>query len=398
MKSLSLTVVTLLGTISPLVGMADEVRLEHGGRVHGEILRGGDTPRSQLAVLSPWGRMVLDRGQIAQVLSEEPAKIEYVRRAPTVSDTADSQFALAQWCRDNGLGNELRTHLARVLELDPEHEEARRLLGYQHINGQWVTRGELLASRGLIRHGGDYRTRQEVALVERKEQAEETARQWKKRLRGWRNDLAKGNNEVARAAAEAFANLKNPEASGALAELLSDEPNIRVKVLLIDAAGRVNTSVTLQALVRIALNEPNLEARAASLERLRDSGRLALAGPFVASLRSADNFRVNLAADGLAVLGDENTIRPLIDALVTTHRTRTGNDSGGDTYSLNTGTGQHSFGGSGPKVVKRDLKNPRVLNALVELTDVNFLYDESRWREWLASREIVVSVDLRRDP
>ena len=78
-------------------------------------------------------------------------------------------------------------------------------------------------------------------------------------------------------------------------------------------------------------------------------------------------------------------------------KTRTGNNSGGDTYSLNTGTGQHSFGGGGPKVVKRDLKNPRVLSALVKLTDVNFLYDESRWREWLASREVIVSVDLRRD-
>ena len=320
MKSLLLLAATLSGVMNLATGMADEVRLEHGGRVHGEVLRGGDTPRSQLAVQSPWGRLVLDRGQIARVLSEEPAKVEYARRAPTVSDSADSQFALAQWCRDNGLGNELRTHLARVLELDPEHEEARRLLGYQHINGQWVTRGELLASRGLVRHGGDYRTSQEVALVERAEQAEETARQWNLRLRNWRNDLSKNNNEVARTAADAFASLKDPQSSSALAELLLGEQNTPVKILLIDAAGRINTPLTLHALVRIALEDPNLEARTASLERLRGSGRLALAGPFVASLRSTDNFRVNLAADGLAVLGDENTIRPLIDALVTTHK------------------------------------------------------------------------------
>ncbi len=399
MKSLFLIAgIALAGANNSLFAVADEVSLEHGGHVHGEVLRGGDTLRSQLAVQSPWGRIVFDRNQVAKVLSEGPAKVEYARRAPTVSDSADSQFALAQWCRNNGLGDELRLHLARVLELDPEHAEARQLLGYQHKGGQWVTREELLASRGMVRHDGDYRTRQEIALVERAKQAEETARQWKNRLRGWRDDLTGGNADAVRSAAEAFATLEDPQASGALAELLSSERNSRLKVLLIDAAGRVNTSVTLHALVRIALEDSDPEARTASLERLQSSGRLALTGPFVAALRSPNNFQVNLAADGLALLGDESSLRPLVEALVTVHKTRTGNDSGGDTYSLNTGTGQHSFGGGGPKIIQRDLQNPRVLNALVQLTGVNFLYDELRWREWLASREVIVSVDLRRDP
>ena len=95
---------------------ADDVTLKHGGVLRGEVVREADSPRSQILIGTPWGRISMPRSRVGRVVPTSPAKVEYRRRAPTVSDTADAQFALAKWCRDNGLGDELRVHLKRVLE------------------------------------------------------------------------------------------------------------------------------------------------------------------------------------------------------------------------------------------------------------------------------------------
>lgn len=378
-------------------GQADEIELEHGGRLRGELRRDADTPRSVLALQSPWGPITVRRSAVGRVSPVSPAQAEYRRRAPTVSDTPEAQLALANWCRDNGLGDELRVHLRRVLEFDPEHAEARRLLGHQQLNGQWVTRDELLASRGLVRHDGEYRTQQEIDLVERAATAERVRREWSERLADWRSDLTHRDPERVRAAVGRLADLADTAAGPALAAMLSDEQDAATRVLLIGAAGRLATAATLQALAAVALDADDDESRAAALEELSESGRLGLTAPFVAALGAKDNNRVNLAADGLAALGDDRTLAPLIEALTTTHRIRVAPDTPGDTYSFTPTAGQFSFGG-GPSVITRELRNPRVHRALVAMTGVNFLYDKDRWRQWLADRQVTAAVDLRRDP
>lgn len=391
------TPLTLALSLLALVGAADEVRLESGGAIRGEVIRDGDLPRSVVAVESPWGRVHLPRTDVASVTPQSPAHAEYRRRAPTVSDTADSQMALALWCRDRGLGDELRVHAARVLELDPEHEQARQLLGYRQVNGQWMTRDDLLARRGLVRHDGEYRTRQEIELVKQAEAVEAATREWKRKLGDLREELGSPRAEVARNAAEALTELTDPLALGPLIELLYDERDPRAKPVLIRAVGQYNNGAALGALVRVALEDPDPEARAVSLEQLATSARPGLAAPFVGALGSSDNVAINRAADALLALGADDAAGPLVEALVSTHRFRVGNDSGGDTYSMNTGAGTHSFGGNSPKVIKRQMKNPSVLNALVELTGVNFSYDQHAWMAWLASRQREVEIDLRRD-
>ena len=51
---------------------------------------------------------------------------EYERIRPTYADTAEAQWELAQWCREHKLPAQRTVHLRRVIELDPEHVEARR--------------------------------------------------------------------------------------------------------------------------------------------------------------------------------------------------------------------------------------------------------------------------------
>jgi hypothetical protein len=397
------TLLPLLALLASLAAIArgDVVELASGGKIEGTVVTDSGRPRNELAVDTPWGRLVVPRSAASKIKTRTPAEAEYDRRAPTVPDTVESQLALAQWCRDNGLVDQLRTHLGRVIALDPEHADARRQLGYQQVSGRWMSRDEVLASRGLIRHDGAYRTAQEVEVLERQRVAEERAREWRGRLGALRRDLDDRRPAVARAAAEELASLSDPAAAGPLADLLLDEHNPVAKQLLARAAAAFSSPATLGAVARVAIEDDDPETRAAAIEALHaaaDRGLQGLAAPFVGSLRSSNNETVNRAADALAVIGGDVAVGALVDALVTTHKFRVGNEGGGDTYSMNTATGQHSFGGGGPKIIRQDLQNPRVLQALVALTGENFNYDEPSWRSWLASRQIEERFDLRRDP
>ncbi|MEO1497491.1 MAG: HEAT repeat domain-containing protein [Planctomycetota bacterium] len=387
--------VLALGGVGALAS-ADVVELEGGGRIRGEVVRDGSLPRNQLPVETPWGSVVLDRGRVERLAVESPAEAEYLRRAPTVSDTIAGHHAFALWCRDNGLGDAMRRHLSRVLELDPNHEASRTLLGYQRVGDAWLNREERLAARGLVRHEGEYRTQQEIELLDRKSAVDARVREWKRRLEKLREQLGDPDREQSRAAAEVLLTLGDALAAEPLAEWLGEETDRRVRQLLIEATGALPGGATLGVLVGLALEDDDPEARALAIEQLATSRAEGLATPFVAALASKNNETINRAADALASLGGPGELSPLIDALVTTHKFRTGPDSG-ETYSFNPGSGQFSFGG-GPRVRSLDANNPRVLAALTELTDANFGFDEKRWRAWLATQQVAAQVDLRRDP
>ena len=53
--------------------------------------------------------------------------------------------------------------------------------------------------------------------------------------------------------------------------------------------------------------------------------------------------------------------------------------------------------GVGKKNNKVSVKNNRVLEALVLLTGVNFEWNASAWRAWLANRQAPPDFDPRRD-
>ena len=61
-----------------------------------------------------------------------------------------------------------------------------------------------------------------------------------------------------------------------------------------------------------------------------------------------------------------------------------------------TGGGGLSMGSSA-KIIKRDLNNQQVLDALVALTGSNFGFDKSAWRNWYSSQQKPGAIDARRD-
>ncbi|QDV80730.1 HEAT repeat domain-containing protein [Botrimarina mediterranea] len=402
MVRLSLTAACVAAIAAAQPAPADQVELATGSRLDARVASEPAESRSHVALESEYGRLVLDRDRVARAVNETPAEAEYRRRSPSVSDTAEAQFALANWCRDNGVAEGMRRHLARVLELDPEHAEARMLLGYQQIDGQWMTRDDVLAARGLVRWKGGYRTPQEVALLEQAEQAEAAALAWRNQLAQWRESLDGADRDAARRAEESLLTLADPAATAELLKLLADEKTPQVRRLLMKSLGSLGTPDALATLANHGIADVDPDVRAEAVDQLIASGRPGLAIPFVKALRADNPFYINNAAWALGRLQAASAIDPLIDALVTTHKRQVGNDSGGDSYSVGFnpatgGGGTFGFGGGGPKIVAKNSRNPQVLDTLVHLTGENFQYSKEKWRAWLADQQVAQDIDLRRD-
>lgn len=377
---------------------ADVVELESGGRLVGQLVNQEDGDRDKIYLeLDSGGRVTLDRSAVRRAIPQSAEATTYRQRAASVPDTAQANWDLAEWCRKHRLGDEAEAHSRRVIELDPNHQDARRALGYSMQRGKWMTRDELMESRGLVRYEGSYRTPQEIELLERRERGAESAVNWKKQLARWRRDLGSPKPQESMMAAEQFQQLRNPGAASALVRLLKREQNLDVRDLLIATAAQIDHPTTVQTLATLSLNSPRNEERLTCLEHLIKANRPGLAEIYSRQLTSKNNDIVNRAGSALGILGADETLGALIGALVTTHEYQVGNNAPGDTNIGMDGSGGFTFGKGEAKVIRRDLRNPGVKTALVEMTGENFGYDEQAWRRWLANRTTSQVVDLRRD-
>jgi hypothetical protein len=137
-----------------------------------------------------------------QAFSDDDRLARYRRKRGQYPRTVDGQLALARWCLHEKLVGQARAHLSQVLELNPDHMEARRLLGFRLINGQWVEEQEL--AKAAARH-----RRSHAAL-----------RQWKPRLEEIRKGLGSGSRRVRQAARAKLMAIDDPGAVGAVEQVL----------------------------------------------------------------------------------------------------------------------------------------------------------------------------------
>jgi hypothetical protein len=125
----------------------------------------------------------------------DKALAEYRQQRAQAADTIPGQLELASWCSARKLDDQARAHLTRVLDFNPDHVEARRLLGFVLINGTWVSQQEIAE-----------------AWARAREAAIRTAK-WSPRLQDLRASLLRGGRPQARAA---LLEIRDPEACGAI--------------------------------------------------------------------------------------------------------------------------------------------------------------------------------------
>jgi hypothetical protein len=376
---------------------ADVFVLNSGGQIEGTLVTTPDAPRDKYVIKTDLGGVLtLAKDQVKEIVKRKPAEIEYDKKRHLFPDTVEGQWELAEWCQANHLGEARKTHLRRILELDPNHAGARSALGYSKFDGQWKTQDEVMTERGYVEYKGRWRLPQEIEILEQERKNDLALKGWYANLKRWR-DWYDGDrhDEAVRCIRE----IKDPLAVRALSQLLEKDTDQAVRILAAEALNNCGTSGAVALLSAASLEDESQEVRLSCLDYLTDGKHPETLGYFILKLHDKDNKIVNHAAVALSRMKDQSAIAPLIDALVTNHKFKLVPGGPQGNYSTtfgSNGAGGFSFGGSQPKVVSQDIQNPSVLDALVTLTNANYNYDKTAWKNWLATQRKSKMLDPRR--
>ena len=394
----------IVATSAPAV-RADLFELKDGGEVVGAVIERSEA--GDYVVRTADGAQIsLDRNSIHRIVQHDEATAEYRRKSRSAPDTVESHRELAEWCRVHKMLDAADHHLARVAELDPADEDARRSLGYMRVGERWLTSDELMTERGMIFYDGKYRTKQDAALREREKKQSTVNVDWFQQLKRGRGFLDHRRPErVAEGQAHILA-INDPQAAPSLIRVMEAEEDDDVFEFFLRVLAQLDHPAALQQRFAYTLDpDMNPEFRAQARDYLVRWPRPVPIVPYVNALKSKNNAVVNLAGVALGQLGDPAAISPLIDALVTNHTrvVNPGNGGGGDQMSASFnpsggGGGGLSMGGNAPKVVKEDYNNERVHQALMKLSGKqNFEFDEPALRAWYVDMQIRQNVNARRD-
>jgi hypothetical protein len=376
---------------------AEVFRLKSGGQVEGEWLNRNESPRKNYLIRTRDGaQLALAESAVhaPQRLSDAEQKYQEVRSK--YANTVEAQWELAEFCRTNGLPKLRELHLRQILELDPDHSASRVALGYTKHNGKWTTQKEKMAAQGYFYHDGNYRTRQEIAMVEQLKQSHAARRSWTGKLKKWRASL----NDKRRAdeARESILAIKDPAAVDAIGDMIASERSRDAKLLLVDALANIEGQAAIFLLAKLSLDDKDSEVRAVAREHLERIKSPFALDYFIRELRSKDNERINLAAQGLEKLGEQSAVQPLIESLVTKHQFKVTRGNPGQIGGTFGGPGGGTFSSGGSVSIEtKNLVNPSVLDALRSLTGVDFDQNVEGWRRWYASKRQLDFINARRD-
>ena len=399
----AMVLMLLIATASKSGG--DEFILKNGGRLEGELLNPDQSPRQNYVVrLGDNQQVTLDAGQVRQVRPKSESQRAYEQWLTKMPQTAEGNWKMADWCGRHKLREQEQLHLAEVIRLEPDHELARRRLGYIRLEGQWIKPEEHQREQGYQLHGGRYRVSQDIEAIQRREEQERAEKELEKELARTigrlRDEVRKGGSSGE--ARQQLMKFRQPLAVPALAEALAEEQDRTFKAVCIDVLGQIEGPAAMGALVQGALDDPDQETRLQCVDQLQRRQDPRATDELVQALKSRNSRRINRAAVALGRLKDPWVIPYLIDVLRTKHVQQIQSNPGqiGASFSRD-GSGGSGLGGLqlGGQTIRREYvqDNRAVLDALIALSGgANFLYDQARWRQWYIQTNTVAEANLRR--
>jgi hypothetical protein len=175
----------------------------------------------------------------------------YLAEREKAADTAEGQLALADYCRREGLTEQMRAALTRVLEHNPNHAGARAALGFRRMGPLWLSREEIEAEETIAQAqeesvrkwrstmeeiaaalNGDSPRRRSMAAQRLLEQRDPSAIAAMERI------ISPTRDDAARAVIAALAEMPEPEASLSLARHAVYYPSLAVREEASSALGR----------------------------------------------------------------------------------------------------------------------------------------------------------------
>jgi len=133
------TAILTLGLASAAI--ADEVLLKNGRTIVGIAHEDG----GRVVVETRLGDIGFPKADVESIIPGTTPLHEYQERLSALDNTCATPadiFGLASWAREQGLVRYVHGLLQRTIEADPDHAEARRLLGFVRYEDRWVMASE----------------------------------------------------------------------------------------------------------------------------------------------------------------------------------------------------------------------------------------------------------------
>lgn len=371
----------------------DEVLLKNGGKILGRLIPPASSNASEVRIGTTDGITVtLAEEEVKDTKLIGPAAEEYGKQLALTPDTTEGHMRLADWCVKNGAVSRQRIHLQRVLEMDPDHAEARKKLGYRRmVDGTWGTTEDEMRAQGKVYYKGRWITTQQRDLLLSKKMDKLEENKYSKLISQWKKDLGTRKDEEAKAN---FRTLVSPQAVPGLLSAWKTERRLRAKQVYVLTLGRIGSIEAKNFLQVVAVDDPSEDLRMAAIDELRRFQDKAVTEYLISRLspKKSLNPHINRAAAALGEIGDTTAIPALIEALSTTHvyTVSQGSSPGQMSSTFGTGsTGGSSFSAGGKaKSIRKLQQNQGVLNALEKMTGVNFLYEKEAWAAWLRNNPV----------
>lgn len=156
----------------PAKGSAVAIELSNGS-----VLRGVYDGEREGAVWlkQDQGETGIEPATIASIRAEDNPTAGFRRRAAAVdSKDAAALWRLALWAGEHGLDDSAQDLARKVVKLEPDHGEARTLLGHHKVGGEWLDYEGAMQARGFVEHKGRWLSRESYERILRDQQEQES--------------------------------------------------------------------------------------------------------------------------------------------------------------------------------------------------------------------------------
>lgn len=136
---------------------ADDLTLRNGATFTGVVREQGD----KVTIETDYGSMTFRKIDVRSVVKGRDPVGDFDAKIRVASSTRELA-AVAAWALDNGLPGRAQGVFRSILARDPDHAEARRGLGFEKIDGRWLTGDELQIARGLAKFDGRWIPKEEA--------------------------------------------------------------------------------------------------------------------------------------------------------------------------------------------------------------------------------------------
>jgi len=397
----------LLFLLLSLGVQADVIHLQDA-KLEGTIIAESKT---HVTIRLAAGEVTVARKNI-QRITRGPSPLElYQQMHLRLADNdVDGHYALALWCRDRELREQKLAQLRKVIEIDPNHERARRLLGHVRHEGKWMSVEAAKKAQGLVRYEGEWM--KPAAAARRRSRA--TERKWAQRVARLLDRIRYGTPVRRRMAEKQLRAIRAPDAVHALRDaLLSELQNAQLAA--VEALREIDDDRVDEILVETVLLGPEPETVTAATAALRTRRRRHGVSALIRMLRHFTTLPVRKEEDralkqqilsrsaaALGELGQPRAIPALIDSIITKVELPAAAGAGGSSitrgtfttvpvydptrgivhYPIQTGGVSFRAGPESPGDEKKYFTNLRAIEALKTLTGQDFGSDFKKWRQW----------------